>query len=66
MSRNGRWASRVDKDASARHARIADGRRVESPAVGRGMGAEHSRAPGSTVFDFDHFLLAFDHPNLKI
>ena len=48
--------ARTDKDASStRRARIANGRRVESPAVGRGMSAEHSGEQGSTVIHFDQF-----------
>ena len=43
----GNVASGRDRDASARRARIAAGRRMESPAIGRGMGVgdtvEHRR-----------------------
>ena len=35
-------ASGRDRDASARRARIDDGRRMESPAVNRGMGSRTS------------------------
>ena len=51
----GNVASGRDRDASARRARIAAGRRVESPAVGHGMGAEHSESTGKHSDPFDRF-----------
>ena len=46
------WPRLEDKDASAQRARIAGGRRVELPAVGRGMGVDTATVEHSNMFDY--------------
>ena len=53
----GNVASGRDRDAHrvCAETRIAAGRRVESPTVGHGMGAEHSESTGKHSDPFDRF-----------